>query len=89
VNWLSIAILFSVIYIFYSLQQIKMILKEKGYAVDIFSNPFEDYKNFKMLVAREKETTLKARYQGILNGLHMSLIGTVVIAVYLIYGRKP
>jgi len=86
-NWLNIGLLFSIMFILYSVQQIKMTLKEKGYDVDIFSNPIDDYNRFKKIIDSEKDARLKARYQGMLNGLYMAFGGTVVLG-YLIFGQR-
>ena len=87
-NMLGLALFFSFIYVLYSLQQMKMTLKEKGYEVDILSNPINDHKNFKILIEKEKEASVKARYQGLLNGLYLALVGTAVISGYLIFGQR-
>jgi hypothetical protein len=86
-NWLHIGLFFSIIYIMYSIQQIKIILKNKGYDVDLLSGPIEDYKRFKRLIEAESNRRLKTKYQGILNGLHLALVGLVVIAAFLISGK--
>ena len=86
-NWLNIGLFFSIIYILYSIQQIKITLKSKGYDVDLLSGPIEDYKRFKRLIETEPNQALKTKYQGMLNGLHFALVGLVVIAGFLVAGK--
>jgi hypothetical protein len=86
-SWLNIGIFFSIIYILYSIQQIKMILKNKGYDVDLLSGPIQDYRRFKRLIQAETNQGLKTKYQGILNGLHFASVGLVVIAAFLLAGK--
>lgn len=82
-NWLQIGLIGSVIFALYYIQQIKMILKEKGFDVEMFSGWFADYKRFKALIVNEKDERQKIKLQGILNGLHLALAGLVVIAYFL------
>jgi uncharacterized membrane protein YiaA len=82
-NWLEIGLVGSVIFALYYFQQIKMTLKEKGFDVEMFSGWFADYKRFKELAAKEKDERQKIKLQGILNGLHLALVGLVVIAYFL------
>jgi hypothetical protein len=86
-NWLHIGLFFSIIYIVYLVQQIKIILKNKGYDVDLLSGPIEDYRRFKRLIQAEQNQGLKTKYQGMLNGLHLALVGLVVIAAFLMSGK--
>jgi hypothetical protein len=86
-NWLHIGLFFSIIYILYLIQQIKIILKNKGYDVEILGRPMEDYRRFKHLIQTEPKQSLKTKYQGMLNGLHLALVGLVVIAAFLMSGR--
>jgi len=86
-NWLNIGLFFSIIYIVYSYQQIKITLKSKGYDVDLLSGPMEDYRRFKLLIQSEPDKRLKIKYQNLLNGLHLALVGLVVIVAFLISGK--
>ena len=87
-NWLALGIFFSVFYILYSLQQIKIALKENGYDVELLSNPVEDHKNFKILIEREEDPGKRAKYQSVLNGLYLALAGTVFILGYIFFGQE-
>ena len=71
----ELAMFVSVVVALYNLQQIKMILKEKGYIVDMLTGWYRDYQQFKQLVQTEKDQKAKLKYQRILNGLHFSLGG--------------
>ncbi|MDJ0783991.1 MAG: hypothetical protein QNJ22_18615 [Desulfosarcinaceae bacterium] len=82
-NWLEIGLIGSVIFALYYFQQIKMTLKERGFDVEMFSGWFADYKRFKALILSEKDERQKIKLQGILNGLHLALVGLVVIAYFL------
>jgi hypothetical protein len=85
-NWLQIGLFFSIIYMLYCVQQIKMILKSKGFDVDLLKGPVEDYRRFKRLIDTEDDPRRKNKYQNLLNGLHFALVGTVVIAAFLLSG---
>ena len=84
---IGFALIFTVAVALYNLQQIKMILKEKGHAVDIFSGWLVDYRKFKDLVRREAAQETKIRYQRILNGFHFSLAGLVFLIILLLKDR--
>lgn len=71
----ELAMFVSVVVALYNLQQIKMILKEKGYIVDMLTGWYRDYQQFKQLLQVEKDHKAKLKYQRILNGLHFSLGG--------------
>ena len=86
-NWLALGIIFSVFYILYSLQQIKIVLKENGYDVDLLSNPMDDHNKFKALVEKEEDPRKRAKYQSVLNGLYLALAGTVFILFYIFFGQ--
>jgi hypothetical protein len=85
-TWLHIGLFFSIIYVLYAVQQIKIILKNKGFEVELLKGPIEDYRRFKGLIQSENDPRLKTKYQNILNGLHFALVGTVIIAVFLLEG---
>lgn len=82
-NWLEIGLIGSVVFAIYYLQQIKMTLKDQGKPVDLFSGWVSDYKTFKAMIDQETDITVKTGWQGLLNGLHLSIIGAAVIAVLL------
>lgn len=86
-NWLALGIFFSVFYILYSLQQIKIALKENGYDVELLSNPMEDHNKFKTLIENEEDPGKRAKYQSVLNGLYLALAGTVFILGYIFFGQ--
>ena len=83
-GWLEIGLVGSVIFAVYYFQQIKMTLKEKGHHVDLFTGWISDYRKFKELIPNETDERTKLKYQGTLNGLHLALVGLVVIAFLLI-----
>ncbi len=81
------ALIFSVVIAIYNIQQIKITLKQKGYAVEMFSGWLKDYQTFKSLIQSESDQKTKVKYQQILNGLHFSLGGTVLFAALIIHRR--
>ena len=83
----EIAIFISAIIAMYNIQQIKMTLKEKGFLVDPFTGWLRDYRQFKDLIIKETDQVQKLRYQRILNGLHVSLIGFAGLLVLHLSGR--
>ncbi len=86
-NWLEMGLAGSVIFALYYCQQIKITLKGKGYDVDPFTGWFADYKRFKQLIHSETDQNSKLKCQGILNGLHLALVGGTVIAYFLLAGK--
>ena len=82
-NLFEVAVIFSAIVALYNFQQIKMTLKERGFDVEMFSGWLSDYRRFKQMAAKEKDERQKVKLQGILNGLHLALVGLVVIAYFL------
>jgi hypothetical protein len=88
-NLLEIALIVSIVVAVYNLQQIKMILKSKGHAVDLFTGWITDYRLFKEMAHSDKtDEQERMRYQKILNGLHFSLIGLVFIG-FMMFSQKP
>ncbi|MFZ0243732.1 MAG: hypothetical protein WAL90_18985 [Desulfobacterales bacterium] len=81
------AIIFSATIALYNLQQIKMILKDKGFTVDAFAGWIEDYRRFKRLIRVEPDRKIKIKYQKVLNGLHFSLAGGAAFAVIVLINR--
>ncbi len=84
---LEFALIFTVIYALYNLQQIKIILKEKGLTVDVIKGSFGDYRKFKDLIRNEPDQQSKMKYQRILNGFHFSLFGLVLFAFMILRDR--
>jgi hypothetical protein len=84
---LEFAIILSVTIALYNLQQIKMILKNKGFTVDAFKGWLEDYRRFKGLIRNEPDPQVKIKYQKILNGLHFSLAGGAVFTMIVLINR--
>jgi len=78
------ALLFSAVVALYNFQQIKMALKQKGYAVEMFTGWLRDYRQFKALIEEETDQKNKISYQKNLNGLHFSLMGMAVFAVLIL-----
>ena len=81
---LQLAVVFSVIIALSNLQQIKIALKDKGYAVDIFTGWIGDYRRFKNLARTESDPKVKLKYQKILNGLHFSLGGMIFFGLMIL-----
>jgi hypothetical protein len=52
-----------------------MTLKEKGYAVKVFTGWLGDYRRYKNLIGSEGDEQTKLKYQKTLNGLLFSLCG--------------
>jgi uncharacterized membrane protein YiaA len=85
-SWLKIGLIGSVVFALYYLQQIKITLKGKGYDVDMLTGWLADYRRFKKLILKTSDPKLKAEYQSILNGLHLALVGFVVIGAFIWMG---
>ena len=86
-SWMKLGLFGSIIFVLYYYQQIKMTLKGKGYDVDLVTGWIGDYRKFKQLIDSETDQKTKAQYQAILNGLHLALVGMVVIAGFLVFGQ--
>ncbi|MDY6789771.1 MAG: hypothetical protein SWH54_00755 [Thermodesulfobacteriota bacterium] len=84
---LEFALIFTVVFTLYNLQQIKMILKEKGQTVDVIKGSLGDYRKFKDLIRNEPDQILKMKYQRILNGLYFSLLGLVFFTIMILRVR--
>ena len=84
---LEFALIFSVVFALYNLQQIKITLKEKGLTVDVIKGSLGDYRKFKDLIRNEPDRDFKMKYQKILNGLHFSLFGMVLFAIIILRMR--
>lgn len=85
-SWLKIGLIGSVVFALYYLQQIKITLKGKGYDVDMLTGWIADYRRFKNLIHKTTDAKSKAQYQAILNGLHLALMGLVVIGAFIWLG---
>jgi len=85
-SWLKIGLLGSVVFALYYLQQIKITLKGKGFEVDLLTGWLADYRQFKAMILKESDPKKKAEYQAILNGLHLALMGFVVIGGFIWLG---
>lgn len=86
-SWMKIGLLASIIFALYYYQQIKMVLKDQGYDVDLLTGWLTDYRRFKELTLKEKDEWNRVKYQGLLNGLHLALLGFVVIAGFMLFGN--
>lgn len=84
---LEFAMILSAIIVLYNFQQIKIILKNRGFTVDMFTGWLGDYRRFKDLIRREPDRKTKIKYQAILNGLHFSLMGLVAFAAMVLTQR--
>jgi ABC-type transport system substrate-binding protein len=84
---IEFALFFSVVIALYNVQKIKIILKEKGYPVDMLTGWMADYRHFKGLIEKEPDQKTKIKYQQILSGLLFSLGGLVFFAIMAFYNR--
>ena len=78
------AMILSIVVALYNIQQIKLILRDKGYTVDAFRGWLKDYRRFKGLIPKEPSEKVKTKYNMILNGLHFSLMGGGAFAVLIL-----
>lgn len=86
-SWLAIGLIGAVVFTLHAFQQIKITLKDKGYPVEMLTGWIADYRRFKALIDDETDEATRYKYQRILNGLHLALVGLVVIPVLLIMGK--
>ncbi len=86
-GWLEMGLLASLVFVLYAFQQMKIILKKNGLPVDLFSGWLKDYRAFKQLATEEPDLQLKAKYQGILNGLFLAFGGAVVL-LYMLWQKS-
>ncbi len=84
---IEFALFFSAVIALYNVQKIKIILKEKGYPVEMLTGWMADYRHFKNLIGKEPDQKNKIKYQQILNSLLFSLGGLVFFAVMAFYNR--
>jgi hypothetical protein len=84
---LEFALIFSVVIALYNLQQIKMVLKEKGHTVDMFKGLLGDHRKFKELMGSEPDEQRKLKYRQTLNGLYFSLLGVVLFGIMVLRAR--
>lgn len=86
-GWLEMGLLASLVFVLYAFQQMKIILKKNGLPVDLLSGWLKDYRAFKQLATDEPDPKLKAKYQGILNGLFLAIGGAVVL-LYMLWQKS-
>ena len=84
---LEFALIISIVIALYNLQQIKMVLKEKGHTVDMFKGLLTDHRKFKDLMRTEPDETRKLKYRQILNGLYFSALGAAVFGIMILRAR--
>ena len=84
---LEFALIFSVIIALYNIQQIKMVLQEKGHTVDMFKGLLVDHRKFKDLLRTETDEKRKLKYRQTLNGLYFSLVGIVAFGFMVLRAR--
>lgn len=84
---LEFALIISVVIALYNLQQMKMVLKEKGHVVDAFKGVLEDHRKFKDLLRTEPDEQRKLKYRQVLNGLYFSLLGVVLFGIMVLRAR--
>lgn len=83
-NLFVLALVFSITMALYNIQQIKITLKKNGYDVEMLTGFLRDYREFKSLIENEQDQKKKIDYQKNLNGLHFSLLGSIIIAFFLL-----
>ena len=86
-NWLAIGLIGAIVFALHAFQQIKITLKEKGYAVDMMTGWLDDYRRFKKLAMEETDESTRQKYQQILNGLYLALGGLIFIPLLMIMGK--
>lgn len=86
-NWLAIGLIGAIVFALHAFQQIKIVLKERGYSVDMMTGWLEDYRRFKQLALEEEDEPTRYKYQRILNGLYMALAGLVLFPLLMITGK--
>ena len=86
-GWLEFALIFSVIIALYNVQQMKLVLKDKGHMVDMFKGLLGDHRKFKELMHNEPDEKLKLKYRQTLNGLYFSLVGVVLFGIMILRAR--
>ena len=86
-SWYEIALIFSVAVVLYDFQQIKIILKEKGYPVEMFTGWLRDHRQFKELIRKETDKQAQAKYLKIINGLYFALAGCGLFAILIFNSR--
>jgi hypothetical protein len=86
-SWLEIGLFGTVVFALYYFQQMKITLKSKGFSVNFFTGWISDYQAFKKMIQNEPDPQEKAKCQAILNGLHLALIGLIVIPVLMFRGK--
>jgi hypothetical protein len=84
---LEFALIFSVVIALYNVQQMKLVLKDKGHVVDMFKGLLGDHKKFKELMHRESDEKRKLKYRQTLNGLYFSLVGVILFGIMVLRAR--
>ena len=84
---LEFALIFSVIIALYNVQQMKLVLKDKGHVVDMFKGLLGDHKKFKELMHSESDEKRKLKYRQTLNGLYFSLVGVILFGIMVLRAR--
>ena len=84
---LEFALVFSIVIALYNLQQMKMVLKEKGHMVDMFKGLLGDHRKFKDLLRTEPDEQRKLKYRQTLNGLYFSLLGVILFGIMVLRAR--
>jgi len=86
---LEVALILCAIITMYNLQQIKITLKQKGYAVEMLSGWLKDFRQFKAMIQAESDQKTRAKYQQTLNGFYFALFGVVLFTAMVIHNRLP
>ena len=84
---LEFALIFSVVIALYNVQQMKLVLKDKGHVVDMFKGLIGDHKKFKELMHSESDEKRKLKYRQTLNGLYFSLVGVILFGIMVLRAR--
>lgn len=81
------ALVFSLVVVLYNYQQIKIILKEKGYPVEMLTGWLRDLRQFKEMLRKEKDQKKQAKYLKIINALYFALAGSGLFAILVLNQR--
>lgn len=81
------ALVFSLVVVLYNYQQIKIILKDKGYPVEMLTGWLRDLRHFKEMLRKEKDQKKQAKYLKIINALYFALAGSGLFAILVLNQR--
>lgn len=83
----DLALIISVAVVLYNFQQMKIILKQKGYPVAMLSGWRRDIRQFKEMLRKEKDQKNQAKYLKMINALYFALAGCGLFAILVLNQR--